>query len=165
MAIQMKVRRADPAEYYQIWQLFHETIHHVNSADYSQEQLNAWSPEEYQSLPWETRMRKIDPIVAVVDGTIVGFSDLQTDGLIDMFYVHHQWQRQGVGRLLMDEINRLAFQLTLHTLHSYVSITAMPFFERHGFSVVRAQQVEVRGLRLQNFLMQKQLVDQSLPRR
>ncbi|MBF4353915.1 GNAT family N-acetyltransferase, partial [Vibrio anguillarum] len=38
---------------------------------------------------------------------------------------------------------------------SEVSITARPFYEKFGFKVVKEQAIEVRGQKLQNFVMEK----------
>ena len=38
---------------------------------------------------------------------------------------------------------------------SEVSITARPFYERMGFKVVNDQQVDMRGVTLTNFVMEK----------
>ena len=39
------------------------------------------------------------------------------------------------------------------TVHA--SITARPFFERRGYTLIRPQWVERHGILLQNFVMQK----------
>ncbi len=40
-------------------------------------------------------------------------------------------------------------------LYAHVSITARPFFAAFGFVEVKAQQVEIRGQLLTNFVMEK----------
>lgn len=44
-------------------------------------------------------------------------------------------------------------QCEAYTTHA--SITARPFFEKRGYRVVRAQQVERQGLYLTNYVMEK----------
>lgn len=102
-------------------------------------------------------MQGLRPFVAVDGASFLGYADCQSDGLIDHFFVHHQHQRQGVGNLLMARIEEHAGSVGIEVLTSNVSITARPFFERHGFSVVRQQQVEVRGESLTNFRMSRTL--------
>ncbi|WP_165698891.1 GNAT family N-acetyltransferase [Bremerella volcania] len=153
----MDVRQAKPEEYPVLWQLFHDTVHHVNRKDYTSQQLAAWAPDEVDLSRWALRMEGVGPMVVVIGDEIVGFSDVQADGLVDMFYVHHRWQRKGVGSRLFAEIHRRTEQMKLHELHSHVSITACPFFESHGFKVVTPQQVTINGVTLKNFLMKKPL--------
>ena len=38
---------------------------------------------------------------------------------------------------------------------THASITARPFFEKRGYQVLRAQQVERRGILLTNYIMEK----------
>lgn len=155
--MRLEVRQAKRDEFPVLWRLFHDTVHHVNRQDYTPEQLAAWAPDEVDLSRWALRMEGIDPLVVTAEAQIVGFSDLQSDGLVDMFYVHHLWQRKGVGSTLFTEIHRKAEQINLRELHSHVSITARPFFEVHGFEVVTSQVVTINGITLQNYLMQKTL--------
>ncbi|PQO27935.1 GNAT family N-acetyltransferase [Blastopirellula marina] len=151
------VRPAKPEEYPVLWRLFHDTVHRVNRRDYTTPQLTAWAPEEVDLSRWGVRMQGIDPFVAIAEEQIVGFSDVQPNGLIDMFYVHHAWQRKGIGSRLFAEIDERARQMKLDKLHSHVSITARPFFETQGFQVVVPQEVIVNGVMIGNFVMSKSL--------
>ena len=98
-------------------------------------------------------MRRISPFVALDDHTIVGYSDLQPDGLIDHLFVHKDWQGRGVARALMAEGFRRAEERGLTELHAFVSITARPMFERYGFRIERENQVEVNDVVLTNYIM------------
>lgn len=95
------------------------------------------------------------PFVAEVNGQVVGFADLQQDGYIDHFFCHADYQGVGVGRALMAHIFAVGREKGVSRYYSAVSITARPFFERYGFHVVKEQQMEVNGLLLSNFLMEK----------
>ena len=97
----------------------------------------------------------IQPFVAELDGVIVGYSDVQSSGLVDHFFCHHAYQGQGVGRALMAHVFKQAKEKGLTRLYSEVSITARPFFEHMGFSVLKEQQVEVRGAILTNYVMER----------
>jgi len=102
-------------------------------------------------------MASIQPFIAELDGVIVGYADLQPDGLIDHFFCHHTYQGKGVGRALMNYIFSLADERKIPRLYSHVSITAKPFFERFGFSIESEQTVEIRGEALSNFNMVRPL--------
>ena len=45
---------------------------------------------------WDARRRPASTLVAVADDTVVGFTDLLPDGLVDMLFVH---PRTGGGRI------------------------------------------------------------------
>lgn len=87
-----------------LWQLFYSTIHHVNSRDYTQAQIEAWARHTFDTQVWQKCMDNLSPFVAEIESVIVGYTDLQNDGLIDHFFCNHQYQRQGVGRALMNHV-------------------------------------------------------------
>lgn len=138
-----------------LFSLFYNTIRTVNIRDYSQVQVEAWAPDDIDPGFWSDKMHSIHPFVIDVDGSIVGYSDLQPSGLIDHFFVHHEWQRRGVGRMLMQEIERRALKGGISMLETHASVTAQPFFEAFDFVVVREQELEMRGKMLKNYFMQR----------
>ena len=142
----------------EIAQLFYNTVHLVNCADYNPAQLQAWAPYLYTIDYWQNRFQKYEVYVADAQGTVVGFAEFESTGHIDCFYVHHQWQRQGVGASLMLAIEADANHQQIPRLFAEVSLTARLFFQHHGFAVVRSQQKRYRDLQFQQFVMAKQLI-------
>ncbi len=138
-----------------LWDIHFYTIRNINIRDYSQAQVEAWAPERLDSSVWEKRMKGLSPFVAEIDGVIVGYTDLQVSGLIDHFFCHHEYQDKGVGKALMNHVFKVGNSRGIKRYFSEVSITARPFYEHFGFKVVQAQEMEVRGQKLRNFVMEK----------
>lgn len=157
MTTAITIRRYQSGDAKCISQIYYQTIHTVNAGDYTAEQLNAWAPwssvQNYRG--WEDKLAKIKPFVALIDETIVGFAEFEPTGHIDCFYVHHAFQRTGIGSALMEAIEQDARDQALPRIFAEVSITARPFFEAKGYQVVRQQTVQTRGVGLINFVMEK----------
>jgi putative acetyltransferase len=142
--------------------VFHSAIHQIACADYSAEQINAWSPAEMNPAQWAGRMRAIKPFVVEHDGQIVAYADVQSNGYIGHFFVSGTYPRRGFGTVLMGHIHQVASTLGVSALTSDVSRTAQPFFQRFGFAVVEQRSPVVRGVVVPNALMRKELADASL---
>lgn len=140
-----------------LWQLYFNTVRKVNSQHYSPEQVAAWAPRHFDPQLWQARMAALEPFVGEIDGVIVGYTDLQSDGLIDHFFCHHAYQGCGVGSALMSHIFKVGKACHITRYYSNVSITARGFYELMGFEVVQAQKVQIRGQTLDNYLMQKRV--------
>ncbi|MGH2415759.1 MAG: GNAT family N-acetyltransferase [Microcystaceae cyanobacterium] len=104
---------------------------------------------------WSEVCLKIFTYVADEEGMIVGFGELEPNGHIDCFYCHKNYQRRGVGRQIYQAIEAKTFELGLDCLFTEASITAKPFFQHMGFSVVKEQQVTRRGETFTNYTMEK----------
>lgn len=139
--------------------LFFETIHAVNLGDYSQAQVDAWAPAVPDAEVWHQRMMSRRTLVAERDGEVVGFADLEDDGHIDMFFCRHDMVCQGVGGRLYQAIEDAARGLGLGRLFTEASITARPFFERQGFTVVTHNAFERNGVEITNLSMEKILAE------
>jgi len=139
-------------------QIYYNTIHKVNAKDYSKIQLDAWAPKSSSEAEnWLKKFEKTKPLVAVSDGAIVGFAEFEPNGHIDCFYCHHEWVGQGVGAALMNAIHKIAHDQKIAKIFVEVSITALPFFEKHGFKILEKQTVSIKGIGLINFKMEKHL--------
>ena len=133
-------------------ELFYDTVHTVNAKDYTQEQLDAWATGKVNLEAWNESFQAHHTVVAEMDGKIVGFGDMDETGYLDRLYVHKDYQRRGVAAAICDALEQRskAAEFTTHA-----SITARPFFEKRGYTVVKVQQVERRGILLTNFVMKK----------
>lgn len=151
----IQIRNYKKSDAPDLWRLFYHTIRNINIRDYSQAQVKSWAPDDFDSEVWQTKMDAISPFIAEIDGEIVGYTDLQENGLIDHFFCHHEYQGQGVGRSLMNHVLSVGQSKRISRFYSEVSITACPFYEKFGFTIMKEQTVEVRGEKLKNFVMEK----------
>ncbi|TWU07327.1 putative N-acetyltransferase YafP [Symmachiella macrocystis] len=153
----MHIRKYQLGEETELWRLFFATIHNVNIRDYTAEQVEAWAPDTIDKHLWRARIETMQPYVCVAGDDVVGYAGLLPSGYIDHFYVHHERQGQGVGKLLYAAIEADAHQQNLDELTADVSITARPFFTARGFTVVAQQEVSRGTTVLRNFKMIKRL--------
>lgn len=148
----MKLRKYRSADCETLAKLFYDTVHSVNIRDYSAEQVSAWADGNVDLAAWDKSFLEHYTIIAEENGVIVGFGDITKGGYLDRLYVHKDYQRQGIGSAICDELESYpdSDELTVHA-----SITAKPFFASRGYAVEKERQVERRGVVLTNFLMIK----------
>ena len=114
--------------------------------DYTPEQIAAWAgAPDIDLRGWDDRRAAADTFVAVVEGHVVGFADLQLDGLVDMLFVRPEFAGRGIARQLVETVKRSAFASGITTLRTYASRTAKPAFEQFGFRVVADRPANVAG--------------------
>lgn len=140
-------REEDQAE---ILSLFYETVHTVNAKDYKEKQLDAWAPQDNDYEHLNAALRNNLTLLAIEDGKITGFADIDENGYLDHLFVHKDYQRRGIASALCSRIEE-----GFKRIETHASITARPFFEKRGYVVVKAQDVEIRGEVLRNYVMEK----------
>lgn len=148
----MKIRRYRSRDCKEIEELFYQTVHTVNRADYREEQLNAWADGHVDSEAWDRSFQEHFTLVVVKDGRIVGFGDIDRTGYLDRLYVHKDEQRKGIASALCEKLEQ-AFPVEKIVTHS--SVTAKHFFEKRGYRTVKKQEVERKGILLTNYIMEK----------
>ena len=159
----IKIRQYKNSDAQATWDLFYNTIRKVNTRHYTLEQVQAWAPDSFDKQEWAQHMKRLNPFIAELNGVLVGYADLQSDGLIDHFFCHHQYQGLGIGTQLMQHLLSEGQKSGITRYYSEVSITAKPFYERFGFTVISEQKVQVRGQTLTNFMMEKHMTHNKKP--
>lgn len=150
----MLIKSYEKEFFIDICTLFYETVHSVNAGDYSESQLEAWAPKDNDYSHLKTALEKNWTLVAIEDGVIIGFVDIEDTGYLDHLFVHKDYQGKGVATALCNEIEAKG---NFNEIETHASITALPFFEKRGYKVVREQIVEIRGEKLKNHVMRKRM--------
>lgn len=155
----IKLRPYQSSDCKELSELFYNTVHTINRKDYTLEQLDAWADGHVDLAAWDASFLAHHTVVAEEDGRLVGFGDMDQNGYLDRLYVHKDYQGRGIAKALCDclenrgrEVQKAGGCFTTHA-----SITARPFFERRGYQTVKEQQVERRGQKLTNYVMEKLL--------
>jgi putative acetyltransferase len=151
----VKIRLFKKQDAEQVARLFYETVREINIRDYSSAQVEAWAPDDIHFRDWEKICSNRFTYVADDWGVIAGFGELEPNGHIDCFYCHKNYQRCGVGSQIYQAIEAKALDLGVKHLITEASITAKPFFEKMGFSIVKKQEVACRGEIFINYVMEK----------
>ncbi|MGN0181720.1 MAG: GNAT family N-acetyltransferase [Candidatus Ornithomonoglobus sp.] len=148
----MIIRKYRPDDCAEIAELFYNTVHTINSKDYTARQLNAWADGKADLSEWNKSFSAHFTVVAVKNDIIIGFGDIDESGYLDRLYVHKDYQRHGVAAAICDKLEN-AFDVNKITVHA--SVTAKPFFEHRGYKVIRKQEVIRKGVGLTNYIMEK----------
>ena len=147
----MIIRKYQAWDCLEIIELFKDTVLNVNCQDYSPEQLQAWIRSSEDVDGWNNAFLEHRTLVALEDNKIVGFADMTNDGFLDRLYVHKDYQHQGIASTLCDHLEQ---SVNAPTITTHASITARGFFEKRGYTVIKAQQVIRHNTPLTNYVME-----------
>lgn len=137
--------------------LFYDTVHTVNAKDYTNEQLDAWATGIVDLEAWNRSFLEHHTLIAEIDGTIVGFADMDNTGYLDRLFVHKDFQHSGIAYALITELEKRARCDGLSRFETYASITAKPFFEKQGYVVEKENEAIRNGIILLNYKMVKRI--------
>lgn len=153
----MIIRKGNRSDLPEMRRIFTDTIASVCKNDYNSDQLNAWKSGADNEERWIQVMDSQFVIVAKVNGQMAGFCTLDRGNYIDFLFVHKDFQHQGIARKMYTFIEQEVTIRKEKTLAADVSKTARPFFEKMGFRVITEQTVNVKGIDLTNYKMEKAL--------
>lgn len=148
----MEIRRYKSDDCMQLAKLFYDTVHCINKKDYTKKQLEVWATGNVDIESWDKSFLEHYTLIAIIDDIIVGFSDIDKTGYLDRLYIHKDYQGKGIATTLCEKLEK-AFDVDKVITHA--SITAKPFFEKRGYRVLKEQEIERKGVKLKNYVMEK----------
>ncbi len=141
----------------EIQKMFVDTILTICKDDYSPEQIKVWTSSIKNTQRWTDKLSTQYFRIAEFDNKIVGYGSLENNDYLDLLYIHKDYQRQGIADKLYSEIEKEAIKNGATTIHSDVSKTARPFFERKGFKLISPKIIIIQDTEIINYKMTKKL--------
>lgn len=153
----MNFRKGTISDLAEMKELFVQTIQSVCKNDYNPDQINTWVSGAENTQRWIDVIEKQFVLLAIIENKIAGFGTLKDNNYIDFFFIHKDFQRQGIANKIFTELELKAKNHHSKSITSDVSITAKPFFEKKGFAVETIQKNIVKGIEIINYKMEKEL--------
>lgn len=153
--LEIEIRVAEKNDLSTIQRMCADTIAAVCSTDYNQDQIKVWVSGIEYTPRWNDNLSGQYILVAEYDGEITGFISLKDGYYIDYLYIHADYQHQGIAKRLYKAIEEKALLEKQSLLMADVSITAKPFFQKIGFEILKEQRVQLEGVELTNYKMEK----------
>jgi len=131
----MSIRKFKDRDAAAVSELIIENLKTVNIRDYSKELIDILSSYKTPKQVIESA-GKSEAFVAVKRGSIVGVAMLRGNKIVNMF-VQTQAQGRGIGRSLIKRIEKQAKKMRISELLVDATITAVGFYTRCGYQVVK----------------------------
>lgn len=153
----MNFRKATLSDLKEMQELYVNTIRFVCQKEYNPQQIDVWISGINNTDRWIEVIRTQFVLLALIENKIVGYGTLKEANYIDFFYIHKDFQRQGIAAAILTRLEFEAQKRNSKTITSDISITAKPFFEKKGF-IAKAEQKNIKeGVELINYKMEKNL--------
>lgn len=138
-------------------EIFFDAIHNAKGVAYTKRQRQAWAGDTPNPAAWMIKFKNVSGFAAELDGQMVGFMTLDTNGYIDLAFVRSDLAGCGIGRRLYDVIEDQAIQTQISKLTTEASIVAKHFFEQMGWRIDQKQTRSIQDIHLINYKMSKYL--------
>lgn len=147
-------------EFEPIAHIFRDAVHEIAIKHYSQDQVNAWCPKEINYEWWKWRCELKRPFLYVDNDLVVGFIELDDNGHIDCHYVRPDYNRKGVGGVLLKHVINIADKLNKELLYVEASHIAKGLYLKNGFTEIRSNEVIRRGVKIENWILERKRAPQ-----
>lgn len=160
------IRAFCPEDARYLSRIYRAAVQTLAARFYTTEQITAWlsiapKPEDIAAIYGDGRTA----LVSEADGRPIAFSDHDAAGHIRFLYCDPRHAGRGAADQLVSAIEASAWRQGIGLLSSEASEAAIGFFHRHGFRVITRRELEIVGVVIHNYAVEKCLVTASpLPR-
>lgn len=134
---QIEIRNATDADAIQLSELIRRTIRVSNSKDYDQKSIDLLC-SIFEPKQVAKRIEEELIVLCFAGADLVGVAGLRRGYLRSMF-IEPRYQRQGVGKVLVEKIEEMAQQNAISEIMVHSSVTARQFYETIGYEFVEFQ--------------------------
>lgn len=154
----MHIRPFQADDVDRVVELHRAAVEDVCSADYTADQIAAWTDTSTEESLETAQRDEIHRFVAVEDDTVIGFGEYNADeAKITGLYVAPDRMGSGAGTALLERVEEDARQQGIDVLECFSTVTARTFYEQHGYTVVEQTMYEMGDVELSAYHMRKQL--------
>ena len=155
--MQIRFYRADDAPH--LGDIYVGAIRGLAPAGYTSAQVEAWAGRVANAEETHDRCSDGRLVLVATDhsDTPVAFIDLEDDGHIDMMFCRPDWAGRRVASALFRSIEAAAMERHMPRLYTEASEIAKPVFSKWGFNLVRRNDMEIDGIAIHNYIMEKPL--------
>lgn len=155
-----QIRKATVEDLPFISTIFRDTVQHINSRDYNEDQIRLWASKADELSDWEDRIENSYFVLVIYKNkTIVGFANLINGNYLEHLYVHKDFQRRGVATYLIRIIESNVISEGYEVIKSDITKTALLFFENQYYDVQKKGMKSYKGLAFENYIVTKNLME------
>lgn len=156
----MTVRTFVPGDAAAVAAMLRQSVEGLASADYSARQVAAWAARlpDADAVAARCADGRQSWVALGPDGAVLGFTDLEGDGHIDLLYVAPVAQGRGVANALTDALVVHARAVGLAHLRVEASEAARRFYRKCGFIERGRRDLSLDGVPIHNYGMDMALV-------
>jgi len=134
-----------PADGAAIMAVHQASILGLGEGFYRRDELESWAAGLIAERYGEAMAAGETFLLAWADeGTLAGFASYKADEVVG-FYVHPDWARSGLGRVLLECAEAAILAAGHRTIRIGASLSGLPFYLAHGYRIVRRKPWTTRG--------------------
>ena len=154
--MQFTIRRAKDADFAAAARLHRQTIKYINSRDYTPDIIRVWAAQT-SAQKFRDSAKLCKRWVALDQGKIVGYCDHNFTCELWGLYIHKDYIGQGLGTQLLQTAEESMRQSGCKNIRIKSTISAMAFYQKNGYQVLKQDWHTIANHKLKIFLMSKSI--------
>ena len=151
----MNLRQITIKDQLELKKVYFDSIQSLDEKIYSREQKSAWSSQAWNNPNFNKSINKGKGWLLSEKGIIVAFATRYPNDRIALFYCKGNFQRKGLGSLLLHKLENEAKKEGLDTLSTEASLISCKLFLKNKWKIIRKEKVTINNIFFERYKMIK----------
>lgn len=151
----LTIRKFNPSDAEALAEVYRDSVRGIGPQAYGPGQIAMWSGWPDNREEFDACLALGLTLVAEVEGRPVALGQLHPVDHVVLLYCSTAHARQGIATALYARLEEHAFASGVTELSTNASRISRPFFERHGYAVIKTEVAHRSGVDFERFKMLK----------
>ena len=151
----MKLKQITKKDQLNLKKVYFDSIFSIDEKIYSKEHKFAWASQAWENSEFEKSILEGIGSMLISHNKIIGFAIRYPEDRLALFYVRNNFKRKGYGSILLDSIEREAFNSGVNILRTEASLISYKLLLNRNWEIDRKEKVKIKGLIFERYRMFK----------
>ncbi len=152
-----EISRAAITDFPLMKHLFYQTVSNFGSKLFTKEEIKEYSRLVTDTKYWKQKFDHNFIFAAKLNGEILGIISMGPTGIIEILFVHQNYQGRSIAKKLYQTIEDTARTHNISVLRSHVFPLTRAFYENNGFEIIADVKETASGESITSYSGVKQL--------
>ena len=153
----MKLKQITKKDQLKLKEVYFDSISSIDENIYSKEHKFAWACQAWENSEFEKSLLKGIGSKLICNRKIIGFATRYPENRLSLLYVRGDFKRRGLGTLILNSIERDAFEKGINKLNTEASLISYKLLLKRKWEIDRKENININGLIFERYKMFKNL--------
>ena len=142
----MKLKQISKKDQLKLKAVYFDSINSIDENIYSKEHKFAWASQAWENSEFDKSLLEGTGSMLICDNKTIGFAIRYPENRLSLLYVRGKFKRKGFGTMIIDTIEREAFNSGINKLITEASLISYKLLLKRNWEIDRKDKISINGL-------------------
>ena len=151
----MKLKQITQKDQLKLKEVYFDSVCSIDENIYSKEHKFVWACQAWENSEFEKSLLRGIGLKIICNKKIIGFATRYPENRLSLLYIRGDFKRKGLGTLILNSIERDAFNSGINKLNTEASLISYKLLLKRNWVIDSKEKVNINGLIFERYKMFK----------